>query len=192
MRRAQKSHQNHRKHRSTRASVGPVHEANDWVKRFTRSAVAEAVKAYQDALEERTRARVPLDWAATQNNLGTALQALGEGEGGTAWLEEAVTAYREALEALKENTPAREPLEWAMIQMNLGAALGALGERESGTARLEESVAAFREALKELSVPLAGFYSAVDSRSSAFRRPESVASPRNSGAPRAPRHAKPR
>jgi hypothetical protein len=48
----------------------------------------EAVAAYRGALEERTRARVPLDWAATQNNLGNALQALGARESGTARLEE--------------------------------------------------------------------------------------------------------
>jgi hypothetical protein len=30
----------------------------------------EAVAAYRDALKERTRERVPLDWAGTQNNLG--------------------------------------------------------------------------------------------------------------------------
>ena len=33
----------------------------------------EAVAAYRAALEERTRERVPLRWAATQNNLGNAL-----------------------------------------------------------------------------------------------------------------------
>ena len=33
----------------------------------------EAVAAYRAALEERTRERVPLDWAMTQNNLGNAL-----------------------------------------------------------------------------------------------------------------------
>ena len=33
----------------------------------------EAVAAYRAALEERTRERVPLDWAMTQNNLGIAL-----------------------------------------------------------------------------------------------------------------------
>ncbi len=35
----------------------------------------EAIAAYRAALEEQTRERVPLDWAATQNNLGNALQA---------------------------------------------------------------------------------------------------------------------
>ena len=36
-------------------------------------------------------------WARTQNNLGTVLQILGEREGGTARLEEAVAAYDGAL-----------------------------------------------------------------------------------------------
>ena len=95
--------------------------------------------------EERTRERVPLDWARTQNNLGNALM-LGERESGTARLEEAVAAYRAAL---KEWTRERVPLQWAMTQNNLGNALRALGERESGTARLEEAVAAYRAALEE-------------------------------------------
>jgi len=64
----------------------------------------EAITAYRAALEERTRARVPLDWAMTQVNLGTALKVLGERESGTARLEEAITAYRAGLE---ERTRAR-------------------------------------------------------------------------------------
>ncbi len=87
----------------------------------------------------------PLQWATTQNNLGNALQTLGERESGTARLEEAVVAYRAALE---ERTRERVPLDWAATQMNLGNALETLGERESGTARLEEAVAAYRAALE--------------------------------------------
>jgi hypothetical protein len=45
---------------------------------------------------------VPLDWARTQNNLGLVLWRLGERESGTAKLEEAVAAYRDAL---KEKDP---------------------------------------------------------------------------------------
>jgi hypothetical protein len=71
-------------------------------------------------------------------------ETLGERESGTAPLEKAVTAYREAL---KETTRERAPLDWAMTQMNLGAALAALGERESGTGKLEEAVAAFNACL---------------------------------------------
>ena len=89
---------------------------------------------------------MPLDWAMTQNNLGNALARLGERESGTARLEEAVAAYRAALE---ERTRERVPLQWATTQNNLGNALRTLGERESGTARLEEAVAAYRAALEE-------------------------------------------
>ena len=105
-----------------------------------------AVAAYREVLEERTRERVPLQWAMTQNNLGSALTRLGERESGTGRLEEAVDAYREAL---KESTRERVPLQWAMTQSNLGNALFSLGERESGTGRLEEAVDALREALEE-------------------------------------------
>ena len=55
------------------------------------------IAAFRAALTEWTRERVPLDWAMTQNNLGIALQSLGERESGTARLEEAVAAFRAAL-----------------------------------------------------------------------------------------------
>jgi tetratricopeptide (TPR) repeat protein len=106
----------------------------------------QAVAAYREALKERTRERVPLDWARTQNNLGIALKVLGERDSGTERLEQAVTAYREAL---RERTRDQVPLDWAMTQHNLGAALASLGERESGTERLGQAVAAYGEALKE-------------------------------------------
>ncbi len=72
-------------------------------------------------------------------------QTLGERESGTARLEEAVAAYRAALEV---STRDAMPTDWAMTQNNLGTVLQSLGERESGTARLEEAVAAYRAALE--------------------------------------------
>ena len=62
----------------------------------------QAVAAYTEALKERTRARVPLDWAAMQNNLGNALVTLGDRQHGPECLEQAVAAYTEAL---KERPP---------------------------------------------------------------------------------------
>ena len=53
---------------------------------------------------------MPLDWARTQNNLGIALETLGERESGTARLEEAVGAFRAALQ---EITRERVPFGWA-------------------------------------------------------------------------------
>ena len=85
----------------------------------------QAVAAYTEVLKERTRERVPLDWAATQNNLGAALATLGEREGRPERLEQAVAAFTEAL---KERTRER--------QNNLGNALAALGEREGRPERL--------------------------------------------------------
>jgi len=105
-------------------------------------------------LQEATRDRDPLVWARIQLDLGNALEALGERESGTARLNEAVTALREALQ---EATRDRVPLDWAGTQMNLGNALATLGERESGTGKLEEAVAAYREGLLEFTrdhVPL--------------------------------------
>ena len=77
--------------------------------------------AYRAALEESTRARVPPQWAMTQQNLGNALETLGTRESGTTRLQEAVAAHRAALE---ERTRARVPYQWAMTQFNLGNALG--------------------------------------------------------------------
>ena len=77
-----------------------------------------------------TRERVPLQWATTQSNLGTALQTLGARESGTARLEEAVAAYRDAL---KEWTRERVPLDWATTQNNLETALRVLDERKRQT-----------------------------------------------------------
>src|SRR5262249_25066632 len=64
-------------------------------------ALLSAIERYKRLVDVTPRERVPLDWALTQNNLGVALSSLGERESGTARLEEAVAAYREAL---KERT----------------------------------------------------------------------------------------
>ncbi len=117
-------------------------------------ALRETIATFQAALGLAQRDRIPMDWAATQNYLGSALATLGERESGTARLEEAVAAFRAALE---EWTRDRVPLDWAGAQNNLGNALVALGARESrapasagaGRRRLEEALAAHLAALEE-------------------------------------------
>jgi hypothetical protein len=59
------------------------------------------VKAYQEALKERTRERVPLEWAMTQSNLGHVFESLGKQEEGTEKLKRAVTIYKAALEVFE-------------------------------------------------------------------------------------------
>ena len=88
----------------------------------------QAVQAFRAALEVLTRESVPLQWAATQNNLGNALARLGERESGTVRLEQAVQAFRAALEV---RTRERVSLDWATTQNNLGNALARLGDCES-------------------------------------------------------------
>ncbi len=88
-----------------------------------------AVTAYGEALQERTRARVPLDWAMTQNNLGAALEALGQRESGTARLEQAVAAYTEALQ---EYTSEAAPYYHDVAQGNLARAQALLDARRKG------------------------------------------------------------
>ena len=61
-------------------------------------ALRGSIEVFGRALAQYPRSEAPLDWAATQNDLGNALQTLGERESGTARLEEAVAAYRAALE----------------------------------------------------------------------------------------------
>ena len=95
----------------------------------------QAVDALHAALAERTRQRVPLQWATTQNNLGGALWALGQRESGTAQLEQAVEAFRAAL---TEQTRERAPLDWAKSTGNLGVAQTALADR-TGDARLAKA-----------------------------------------------------
>jgi len=109
-------------------------------------ALRSAIERRKGLIDLAPRERAPLEWAEGQKNLGIVLSTLGEREGGTAKLEQAVAAYREAL---KENIRERVPLEWAMTQNRLGVTLWYLGERELGTTNLEEAVTAFREALKE-------------------------------------------
>ena len=108
-------------------------------------ALEAAVTAYGEALKERTRERVPLDWAMTQNNLGTALQTLGGRENGTARLEAAVAAYGEAL---KERTRERVPLDWAMTTANLGHALMRMAERRQDQETANLAVDNLEAALK--------------------------------------------
>ena len=116
----------------------------------------EAVAAYRAALEERTRDKVPLQWAMTQMNLGNALRNLGDRESGTARLEEAVVAYRAALE---ENTRDKVPLDWANTQANLCIVALAHFEKDRDPKHLDAAEAYDLAALKVFEEAQASHYS---------------------------------
>jgi len=109
-------------------------------------AIERAIKALRETTKLHTQANLPLDWARAQNNLGVALEMLGQRESGAERLKEAVAAFSEAL---KEWTQEKVPLQWATAKNNLGTALQAIGEREGSTDRLEAALAAHRAALRE-------------------------------------------
>ena len=87
-----------------------------------------------------------MQWAASQLNLGNALNNVGKLEPGTASLELAATAYRDALTVFTRETA---PFDWASAQNNLGSVLLTIGQRNSDVGQIEESAAAFRAALEE-------------------------------------------
>ncbi len=94
---------------------------------------------------------LPQDWARTQSNLGIALWNEGErasGDKAVALLDQAVQAYRSALEVY---TKADLPQDWAATQNNLGTALMDEGERASGdkaAALFDQAAQAYRSALE--------------------------------------------
>jgi tetratricopeptide (TPR) repeat protein len=111
-----------------------------------KGALTDAIDRFKRILILLPRERVPGEWAAVENGLGISLLKLGEREAGTARIEEAAAAFREAL---KEPTREQAPLAWAQTQFNLASALVRLGEREVGTERLKLAIEAFRATLTE-------------------------------------------
>ena len=84
------------------------------------------VPGYGRALELLPRDRVPLDWAATQMNLGNALSRLDERESGTARLEEAVVAFDACLTV----TASIWPPEWvSRVRAHRDEARAEIGRR---------------------------------------------------------------
>ena len=117
------------------ARAGALSAAIDRLRALATSAEASG--------DEREAARL-------RNNLGTALKIQGErtsGPDGLRLLDEAITAFREALTV---RTRSDMPAQWAMTQNNLGGALRPLGQRiggPEGLLLLEEAVKAYRDAL---------------------------------------------
>lgn len=105
----------------------------------------EAIVAYNQALKDWSRERMPLEWAWIQQSLGDALLEVAQLEGSISRYEEAFATYREAL---KERTRQRAPRDWARTQFRLGLAIAGFALRYDSFERLEEAIAAYREALR--------------------------------------------
>ena len=90
--------------------------------------------------------------ADSLESLGNVLGIVGQRRAGTRYLEDAVAAFREALDL---RDPKTAPAEWAAAQNGLGNALGSLGQRQGDDGLLNEAVEAFGQALALRSEELA-------------------------------------
>ena len=105
--------------------------------------LAKAIDVYRRFLNIWTERDFPLDWAATQNNLGIAYSEIPTGDRGEN-LKRAIECYENALRVRTERD---FPLDWAMTQYNLGVAYS---ELQTGNQKnnLEKAIQCFRDALK--------------------------------------------
>jgi len=92
-----------------------------------------------------SRAREPLAWAETQNNLGNILAALGQQRRDASLFERAIQCFSKALEEFAQESA---PQEWAATQYNLGTANQALGRLLETTPPLKIAVDAYTNALQ--------------------------------------------
>jgi tetratricopeptide (TPR) repeat protein len=84
--------------------------------------LADAIAAYRAALEVRTRAAAPGNWAETQNNLGNALRnqaQLAEGDERLQLLGAAIAAIATLQATLEVYTLESVPTRWAGTTYNL-------------------------------------------------------------------------
>jgi tetratricopeptide (TPR) repeat protein/predicted transcriptional regulator with HTH domain len=108
------------------------------------SALLSAISFYTEALRSYTEERAPLDYAMTQNNLGTAYGDLAGYQEPVENLQRAIQAYTEALRSYTEE---RAPLQYAMTQNNLGTAYGNLAGYQEPVENLQRAIQAYTQAL---------------------------------------------
>ena len=71
------------------------------------------VTKYRKVLNDDLRAQLPMQWAETEGNLGTALEALGKRETGKERYEEAISAFNEALKIYTHDHAPRQKWLWS-------------------------------------------------------------------------------
>ncbi len=90
------------------------------------------------------RDQQPLTWAATQNDLGNILAALGQQRRDAKLFQQAIQCFGNALEEYSQQD---SPLKWAATQYDLGTASHALGQLLDDTKPLKIAVDAYTNAL---------------------------------------------
>jgi tetratricopeptide (TPR) repeat protein len=111
--------------------------------------VEQAIECYRAALEIRKKDEYPVDYAMTQNNLGTAYADLPAAtpEERAKNIRAVIDCFRAVLEIYKED---EYPVQYAMTQNNLGAAYTDLpaATPEERTKNIRAAIECFRAALE--------------------------------------------
>ena len=118
----------------------------------------EAIDALREVLDVFSRETTPLDWALTQNNLGTAYMRLGEIEADGQIFRQAITSYKASLEIRDQEV---NLVDWAKTQSNLASAQMLLGLLEGEPSFLRNATDSLERVLKVLTpqdapIPWAG------------------------------------
>ena len=131
----------------TRVTVSDnfTHTRGNYEQRRYGSNIFENARALLEAeLAKQTRGQLPLDWAATQVDLGNLLAALGQRHRDEELYKKAVQSFNSALEELDQ---ANAPVAWATAQYGLGTATQALGRQLSHPKLLKQAADAYTSAL---------------------------------------------
>ena len=107
----------------------------------------EAIKAYETPLTDTLKAKDPTMWAEIDDSAGSALQTLGNEEGQTADLTEAISAYGQAEVVWKNRNRTKEA---AADELATGVSFTDLYRITGKVSDLTASVTEFRTALKSI------------------------------------------
>ena len=105
----------------------------------------KAINVYNDALNYRTIRSFPVDYAMTQNNLGTVYSMLAVLEYRSENCRKAIAAHGEALNVY---SPGNLPFQYANTQVKLGNAYVTLAVAEEKAKNCYQAIKAYQEALE--------------------------------------------
>jgi len=94
-----------------------------------RARLEEAVAAYREALQELTRARVPLQWAMTTGNQGVALMLLAERRGDAEMAKVAMQQINVAVATSRDGGDAPSAVYFEAQLLKARALAGKLAKR---------------------------------------------------------------
>lgn len=119
-----------------------------------RSALIDAIEANRRAIKVKKGLGVPHMLAASQDELGKSLAALGEFDQKPATVQEGVEAFEDSLGNLDSG---ERPVSWGEVRINMGRAQTALGKLKEEPAILSAALVSFRDALSVFNTDSAPF-----------------------------------